>query len=525
MKFEAVPSSSSHGDKRGEPDRVENYDEAIVATTAEDGESTPVAAAEGNTRRLRRSLTPVAGVAIIVGIIIGSGIFSSVGLTLERSGSVGGAVLAWITSGMLVILNSQVYAELGAMIQTTGGDYDYLLRAYGSQAAFSFAFFNFFISKTASQAIIASVFGRYCEAAFATGGGVVEGGGGAAPGGGGETVVAKFGAVACIVVLTALNCAGIRESAAVQQLLTALKLCLVLVLFVTAMVYAAQHPATIVRNLSYHTAFRGTKGPADFFSAMVACLWSYDGYADINFLQEEFQEENTNMLPRVLVWSLGIVTVAYALANVAYFAVLDVDTIVQSKSVAVDMGQAVGGAAVASFFALGVVVSTAGSNNGSIMTGGRAFYAVARGGHAPKWLAHLNGASAPDAALVAQGCWTLVLLMLPGSGFASLLDYFGPASWFFYALSSSALIVLRFKEPDLERPYRCPLYPLPPLLVISIACLVIGSSFLHAPLYCGLAFSFIALSVPVHYVFEHRALFWGADGARESGGGEDDRPE
>jgi len=479
--FESVPSSSSHGLKSNAEGGEDQQVFPPSGAAELDGGSPADDAAE--TRQLRRSLTPVHGVAIIVGIIIGSGIFSSVGLTLERSGSVGGALLAWVCSGLLVILNSQVYAELGAMIPTTGGDYDYLLRAYGSQAAFSFAFFNFFISKTASQAIIASVFGRYCEAAFVTDAGV--GGGAAAPGGGGETVVAKFAAVASIVALTALNCAGIRESAAVQQLLTALKLCLVVVLFATAVAYATHHPENIVQNLSYHTAFLHTKGPAGFFSAMIACLWAFDGYADANFLQEEYHGEHTNMLPLVLVWSLAIVTAAYTLANLAYFAVLDVDVIESSKSVAVTMGEKVGGHALSSFFAVGVIFSTLGSNNGSIMTGGRAFYAVARGGHAPKWLAQLNYASAPANSLVAQGIWTIVLLLLPGSGFASLLDYFGPASWFFYALSSSALIVLRWKEPDLPRPFVCRFYPLPPLLVILTATLIIVSSVMHEPLYCG----------------------------------------
>ena len=122
------------------------------------------------------------------------------------------------------------------------------------------------------------------------------------------------------------------------------------------------------------------------------------------------------------------------------------------------------------------------------------------GGDAPKWMASLNSAGAPWAALLAQGSWSLVLLMLPGSSFASLLDYFGPASWCFYALSSSALIRLRIREPDAHRPYKVPFYPLPPLIVIGIAIMVVCSSLLKEPLYCSLALSFVALSVPVHHI-------------------------
>ena len=350
---------------------------------------------------------------------------------MERSGSVGASICAWFLSGLLVMLNSQVYCELGTMIPTTGGDYDYLLRAYGSQAAFSFAFFNFFISKTGSQAIIATIFGRYFSAAIYSMNETFRD-----QELNGESITTKLAAVACIVVLTALNCAGIRESATVQACLTGLKLLLVLVLFISAMAYAGRDPSIIMANLSYATAFHGTKGVFGFGSAMVSCLWSYDGYCDLNFLMEELQEPD-KYLPQVVMSSLAIVTIAYVCANVAYFAVLSSDAIIASKSVAVDMGEKVGGMAIASFFALGVVVSTAGSNNGSIMTGGRAFYAVGRGGHAPKFLSYLNRNNAPYMALLAQGTWTLFLLLIPGSNFSSLLDYFGPASWFFYALSSS----------------------------------------------------------------------------------------
>lgn len=117
-------------------------------------------------------------------------------------------------------------------------------------------------------------------------------------------------------------------------------------------------------------------------------------------------------------------------------------------------------------------------------------------------MAKLNSAGAPWTALLAQGAWSLVLLMLPGSSFASLLNYFGPASWCFYALSSSALITLRIREPQALRPYRVPFYPLPPLLVITIAIMVVSSSLYTDPLYCSLAFGFVALSVPVHYIIE-----------------------
>lgn len=232
------------------------------------------------------------------------------------------------------------------MIPTTGGDFDYLGRAYGSYAAFSFAWFNFFISKTGSQAIIATIFGRYFEAVYL---GItftpaeVDGYKATSEGIGGteEHAIAKAAAVACIIFFALLNCAGVKESAMLQRLLTSLKLLLVLVLFIVAMLYMSRNPSIFVANLSVKNSFDGTNSITHFFSAMIACLWSFDGWADLNFLMEELIHPE-KQLPRIVLSSLATVTTAYLLANIAYFSVLDTHTIVNSKSIAVDFGRTVG---------------------------------------------------------------------------------------------------------------------------------------------------------------------------------------
>ena len=230
---------------------------------------------ERNQRELKRSISTFDGIGIIVGIIVGSGIFSSPGLALYRSGSPGLCLLAWLSSGVLVALTSQCYFELGAMMPSTGGDYDYLLRAYGSQAAFSFAWFNFFISKTGSQAIIATVFGRYLEAAWRNELDLQT----VASPQNGESYFAKIAAVLCITFLTVLNCIGIKESTLLQRFLTGLKLLLVLFMFILAMIYLGKDSSTFRSNLSTENAFKGSRGMLDFGSAMIACLWSFDGWA------------------------------------------------------------------------------------------------------------------------------------------------------------------------------------------------------------------------------------------------------
>jgi amino acid transporter len=204
----------------------------------------------------------------------------------------------------------------------------------------------------------------------------------------------------------------------------------------------------------------------------------------------EDMREPQRRLPIVVMISLAIVTVAYILANIAYFATLPKDTVMNSPAIAFDSGKSVassyGGSngavgycigALPTIFAVGVALSTAGAVNGSVMAGGRAIWGVARDGMLPPILAKTNKAGAPYASLLAQAAWSIVLLLLPGASFSSLLDYFGPASWFFYAMSCTALVRLRQIEPDTYRPYKLPFYPYPVVFVVIIAAVIVISSF------------------------------------------------
>lgn len=457
-----------------------------------------------------RKLTFVDGIAIVVGIIIGSGIFSSPGLALERAGSPGADLLAWALSGFLATMAAQCYLELGGMMPSAGGDFDYLGRAYGQQAAFSFAWFNFWVSKTGSQAIIATVFGRYFEAVIKGNTTDLENSDGDS-----ESMTSKFLAMGLIIFITLLNCAGVKESAFVSIILTTTKVILVLLVFVFAIAYTSsgkQYSHNITHNLSWQHSFDGSKGILQFGTAMVACLWCFDGFADGNFLQEEMVNPVQD-LPRIIRFGLLLVTCCYILTNIGYLAVLDVDTIEDTKAIAVQFGDTVsdifrnGKAVLPTMFACGVSLSTMGAINGSIMTGGRAFYAVARAGKFPSLMAKLNARGSPYAALLAQGTWSIVLLMIPGSNFSTLLDYFGPTSWLFYAFSASCVIRLRYIEPDTFRPFTVPFYPLPPLVVIGIASVIFISSLIESPLFTMLAVVFVLLSYPVHMLMEKYGYF------------------
>jgi amino acid transporter len=452
----------------------------------------------------QRRLTFMDGIGVTVGIIIGSGIFSSPGVALQRAGSPGAALCAWVVAGLLVLCTSMCYIELGCKYPKAGGDFEYLSQAYGERAAFSFAWYYFFISKPGSQAIIATIFGRYCQTILLGHQGAHDSNESM-----GESPLVTGLAAALIAIITLINCVGIKESATLQNILTVSKLCLVLSLFVIALVYSQVDELTVGSNLSPAYSFTGSNNIFAFGSALVACLWSFDGWADLNFLIEDLQNPSKT-LPRVVVSGLCTVLIAYILANISYFAVLDKDTIMDSPAIAYQLGLRISDTfhapIVPVLLAAGVALSTVGSINGSILTGGKAFYAVARDGQyscLPAIFSRLSAKGAPYPALLAQGFWGIVLLLLPGSSFSSLLSYLGPASWFYYALTSSACVVLRYRNAlcpvaDEDVTFTMPWYPLPVIVVVTVACVIIVGSLVHDPLYTSLSFGFLALSVPVH---------------------------
>ena len=253
-------------------------------------------------------------------------------------------------------------------------------------------------------------------------------------------------------------------------------------------------------NLSSSHAFKGTDA-AGIGPAMISALWAYDGWSNLAFLAEELIDFERR-LPMIIVSAVMVVMGCYVLANVSYLAVLTQQEIVDADAIGIQFGTTVGGDALGVFFALGVAASAAGSTNGSILTGGRAFYATGRAGMFPAPFAWLNAAGAPWVSLCAQSAWAIILILIPGSDFSSLLDYFGPASWLYYAFTASTVIYFRMYEPDLHRPFKVPFYPLPPVLLCLISLGLVVNSLFSSPLFTLLALGFIALSVPVYLLTE-----------------------
>ena len=464
--------------------------EVFTAVASEDAwDTATVGPASRGVPLLRRALNIYDGIGVSVGIMIGSGIFASPGVTLSRCGSPGAALLAWVASAALVLCASFCYAELATSIPDSGGDFAFLQRAYGDAVAFCFAWYNFWVGKTGSQAIISTIFSHYFISGLfgshflSTHDGVIA---------------AKITAILLLLALCVLNCAGVKESAAVINGLTAVKLVLVASLIVAAIAYVmATDDSTARSNLDSENAFTGTSF-SGFATGMIPALWSFDGWADVNFMAEELVNPQ-RLLPRIIFTSVLVVATAYVCANIAYLSVLNTSTIKNSHSVAMDFGDNVAGRWFSILMSFGVALSAAGSANGSVMTGGRAFYAVARAGRGPLSLSILNDKGSPMVALVTQMMWSVVLLCIPRSNFSTLLDYFGPASWMFYALTGFGVVVLRRCSPDMPRPYRVPWYPIPPAVLCLVSIFIVCNALLSSPLFTVLALCFISFGIPVFY--------------------------
>ncbi|WP_287128863.1 amino acid permease [Candidatus Cyanaurora vandensis] len=444
---------------------------------------------------LRRSMTFIDGAALIVGTTIGSGIFASPGKVLGSVGSVGLAMLVWVVAGLLSLAGALCYAELGAALPVSGGEYVYLRKGLDRSLGFMFTWTNFFVLKSGSQAIISIVFARYL-------GSVLLGLDPRTPNLDSDWRL-KAIAITTLLVLTLINCLGVRWGALVQVIFTGLKL-----LALTGIIILGLGALVTTGGAGFNDPFTPfAVPPADFnlvsaFGlAMISALWAYDGWNNLNYVTEELQAPEKN-LPRAIISGILGVMAVYILANLAYLAVLSPQQIVTSGAVATEFAVRVLGPVGGVLIPLAVAVSTFGSTNGSLLSGARVLYASARDGQFPGFLNRLSPQGVPVLALLVQGVWAAALV-IPGN-FGTLVDYFGFAAWAFYGLAAIALMRLRQVAPDLPRPYQVWPYPLIPLVFLGVSGFLVVNLLLESPLQSGLALGFMLLALPVYWLFFNR---------------------
>ncbi|MBA2501393.1 MAG: amino acid permease [Pyrinomonadaceae bacterium] len=483
--------------------------------------------------KLVRSLNLLDATMIVVGSMIGSGIFITSAESARLVGAPGWLLAAWALAGVLTVTGALCCAELAAMMPKAGGQYVFLREAYGTGTGFLFGWSLFVIIQTGTIAAVAVAFANFTgvlvESVSATNYIV-------APVSLGRYAVSlstqQLVAILMILFLTAMNTRGLETGKIVQNLFTFTKTAALVGLIIVGLLLGANAGSAAFTSSWWDSAANGwspqaaqpglavTGGLALVMllgRAMTGPLFAQSAWNNVTFTGGEVENPGRN-LPRALLTGCLAVVALYLLANLAYVLTLSLPEIQNAPGnrVATLVMQKILGAPGTILMAAAIMVSTFGCNNGLILAGARVTYAMARDGMFFPAFARLNSRNVPAVALIAQGVWASLLTLLRtvtvnpqtgeatyGNVYTQLLEYIISADLVFYALMVGAVIVLRRKRPDVPRPYRTYGYPLVPLVYIVLSTLIVLDLAYLAPLTSGIGYLFVLAGLIVYLVWRY----------------------
>jgi basic amino acid/polyamine antiporter, APA family len=446
--------------------------------TASPGAPTATAAEAATDSRLPRRLGLGSALAVVMGSMIGSGIFRVPGAVAADTGTIGAMMLAWVVAGLVTLCGALALAEVAALFPKAGGIYVYLHAAYGRLTAFLFGWLILIISPALNGAV-ALVFGEYVSRLLSL----------TAP-------QARLTAAAAIVVVAASNYRSVRYGAGIQQLTTAAKVTAILALTVAAFVAGQDGPA------HWHSdAGLAPRTWGGFGLALVAVLWAYNGWQDVTYVGGEVREPQRT-LPRAILGGTFSVMLIYLAINAAYLHVLSVGGMADSPLVAAEVAvRLVGRAGDAAIAAL-VCVSTFGTLNGGLLVFPRVFFAMADDGLFFRKVAAVHPRfGTPHVAIVLSAVLAVGYLSL--RSFEQLIEIAVLGQLPFWALGVGAVLVLRRTLPGLPRPYRSPGYPIVPLLFIAAMLALLANSLREHPESTAWTLGAVLAGIPVYFGWRH----------------------
>lgn len=397
-------------------------------------------------------------VALIVGIVVGAGIFRSPSLVAANAGSSEAFLFAWILGGIVSLVGALCYAELTTAFPNAGGDYHFLTRAFGKKPAFLFAWARLSVIQTGSVGLLAYIFGDYLSQIYSLG-----------------EYSSVFYAALAVAALTTINIIGLKSGTGTQKLLTVTEVAGIL-LVITAGFFFASGGATNA------AASPSSAATASFGLTMVFVLLTFGGWNEAAYISAELRgdKRGKRRMAKALILGILIITALYLLVNLAYLNALGLGGMARSEAVGGDLMRVAFGETGVVLLGVLVAVSALTSANATIFTGARTNYAMGRDFPLFASLGKWNAKSdAPVNAFIVQGVISLALVCLglvTRKGFETIVEYTAPVFWFFFLLVGIALFVLRRKEPHAERPFRVPLYPLTPLVFCLTSAYLLYSS-------------------------------------------------
>ena len=448
---------------------------------------------------LKRDLGLWSAAAIVVGTVIGSAIFIVPRDMVNNVGSPLMVFAVWIFGGMLSLFGALSYAELAAALPEAGGEYVYLREAYGPLWGFLYGWTQMWVAKSGSIATLATGFFIYLANFHPE----LERVWMVVPlplGEAGQQLQIRYGqllAMVVIAVLAIINYFGVKVGGNVQVAVTLVKVGLIAAIIVIGLGTGHGNVA------NYHTSIPAAGGITGFFAALVAALWAYDGWNNVSMVASEVQKPQRNLPLALIVGTLSVIAL-YLLTNLAYFYILPASAVGSTNRVAGEAMRRVLGAPGANAVSIAAMISIFAALNGSILSGSRVPFAMARDRLFFRRIGYVHPRHrTPSVSILALSAWA-ALLVLSGR-YDQLYTYVIFASVILYGMATAAVIVLRYKRPDMPRPYRTLGYPVVPIVfVLGISCLVI-STLWKSPRESLMGLGLVALGLPFYFYWKRRA--------------------